>query len=240
MSELLLRTEKSLGQKIIEKLRANTFCIIGCGAAGSMFAEMLVRSGAKHLILIDGEEFEESNLGGCFTFTRKHVKQNKTQVLKEKLREINYDIDVQVCEEHFRPPICKNGPSESYQFARNAEYIVVAMDNNQARILCEEFCKGENIIRLSISIEVEEKGNGSYEAVWQPQVQREDAGLMGYGEHGSYISIVTEAVATAFNMLLAHFAGVEPRCAKVRREQENFIPIKQVVLRKKLPRAENL
>ena len=64
------RTTKALGQQVIGKLRSLEFCVVGCGGTGAGFAEMLVRSGAKRLILIDGDRVKPSDLNRTTAFGR--------------------------------------------------------------------------------------------------------------------------------------------------------------------------
>ena len=62
------RTVKALGDDVMGKLRSLHFCIVGCGGTGASFAEMLVRTGALRLTLIDGSRVEDSNLNRVFSF----------------------------------------------------------------------------------------------------------------------------------------------------------------------------
>ena len=56
------RTAKALGPDVMEKLRSLRFCIVGCGGTGANFAEMLLRSGARHFSLIDGRFVQKTEL----------------------------------------------------------------------------------------------------------------------------------------------------------------------------------
>ena len=60
------RTSKALGDKVMERLRSLRFCIVGCGGTGANFAEMLVRTGATRLALIDGAVVKEEDLNRVF------------------------------------------------------------------------------------------------------------------------------------------------------------------------------
>ncbi len=56
------RTKEALDQNLLDKLRNNRFCVVGCGGTGANFAEMLVRTGATELDLIDGEVCQASRM----------------------------------------------------------------------------------------------------------------------------------------------------------------------------------
>ncbi|WP_295639573.1 sulfur carrier protein ThiS adenylyltransferase ThiF [uncultured Mailhella sp.] len=67
--------------------------IAGAGGLGSNAAVMLARSGVGHLIVIDGDIVEPSNLNRQHYFPA-HVGRAKTEALKEQLLCLNPDLDV--------------------------------------------------------------------------------------------------------------------------------------------------
>ncbi len=67
--------------------------IAGAGGLGSNVAVMLARSGVGHLIVIDGDIVEPSNLNRQHYFPA-HVGRAKTEALKEQLLSLNPDLDV--------------------------------------------------------------------------------------------------------------------------------------------------
>lgn len=221
--ELNKRTEKALGAELMRTLRQNIFCIIGCGAVGSIFAEMLVRTGVDKVRLIDGDEVEESNLNRCFSYVLADVGKKKTDVLKSRLLAINPHLSVKVCGENFRKPYGDH--PKSHKLAFNSTVIIAAMDNNTSRVDLEEEYKisGENIMRLSIGVETIPDGNARYEVAWQPKTNKEHEAKEGYG-NGSYASVVAEATAAGFNMLLAHLNNSEVRYKSLYREYCGFVP----------------
>ena len=82
------RTAKALGNDVMERLRSLRFCIVGCGGTGANFAEMLVRTGATRLTLIDGSGVEESNLNRVFSFSYSDCGDPKVEALKRRLESI--------------------------------------------------------------------------------------------------------------------------------------------------------
>ena len=67
------RTTAALGDELMERLSSLQFCIVGCGGTGANFAEMLVRTGANRLVLIDGGCVKKSGLNRVFGFTVQDV-----------------------------------------------------------------------------------------------------------------------------------------------------------------------
>lgn len=88
------RTELLLGAEAIEKLKNTSVLVVGLGGVGAYAAEMLCRAGVGKLTLVDGDVVSESNknrqlLALCSTMGR-----NKTDVLKERLLDINPNAEI--------------------------------------------------------------------------------------------------------------------------------------------------
>ena len=56
------RIRMLLGDAAINKLQNATVMVVGCGAVGSFAIEALARSGTGHIILIDFDVIEPSNI----------------------------------------------------------------------------------------------------------------------------------------------------------------------------------
>lgn len=218
----------ALGKGIIDKIRKLRFCIIGCGAVGSLFAEMLVRTGAAHLTLIDGDKVERKNLNRTFAYTLDDVDDFKVCALKRKLISINPNISVQTSENHIIPALPGFCDSEKeHVFVKSADIVIISADNNATRKLCERLCNGWAEY-LSVGINVSPDGNACYECAWCMDTPQAKINEKGYGENnGSYASIVMEATSAGFGMLLNHLSNADSDYINLFREFNNFIPIMQ-------------
>lgn len=78
-----------------EKLWKSTVVLIGVGGGGSVVAELLVRTGVGHLVLIDGDQFEESNLNRQLFATVNTLNMNKVDAAKERLLSINPHVKIE-------------------------------------------------------------------------------------------------------------------------------------------------
>ena len=58
----LHRTRLLFGDVGVEKLKKSTVMVVGCGAVGSFAIEALARSGVGHLVVVDFDTVEESNI----------------------------------------------------------------------------------------------------------------------------------------------------------------------------------
>ncbi len=197
---LTLRTEEALSINFLKKLRTLQFCMLGCGAVGTLFAEMLARTGAMNFILIDGDKVEESNLNRTFSFVQSDVSENKAAVLKARLLSINPDITVKAIEDHFKPHIETNDGKHAVE---NACCVIIAMDERSSRQSAENICRANYCkLFMSISVFFGENNEYFYECAWMPETPS-DSKHDGYGK-GSYISPLMEATSVGFQMLLSH------------------------------------
>ena len=81
------------GQK---KIRGSVVGIVGCGALGSLQAEVLTRAGVGQIILIDRDFVEHSNLQRQSLFDENDANQvvPKAIAAAKHLAEINKDVEV--------------------------------------------------------------------------------------------------------------------------------------------------
>ncbi len=88
------RTELLLGTEKLKRLKNAHVLIVGLGGVGAYAAEMLCRSGINRLTIIDGDVVNESNLNRQLVALRSTIGKSKTQVLSDRLRDINPDIEL--------------------------------------------------------------------------------------------------------------------------------------------------
>ena len=61
-SMALNRVERLLGTEVLDKIEKVNVIIFGVGGVGSWTAEALVRSGVKHLTIVDADNVATSNI----------------------------------------------------------------------------------------------------------------------------------------------------------------------------------
>jgi len=89
--------------RLPESIYRKKAVIIGCGALGSMMAELLIRGGLLDLRLIDGEVLEAGNLAR-HVLTSTSVGFGKAGALAKRLREISPNARVSTVEHHLVDP----------------------------------------------------------------------------------------------------------------------------------------
>ena len=122
------RTELLLGKEAMDKLANSRVAVFGIGGVGGYVCEALVRTGVGAFDLIDDDKVCLTNLNRQIIATRKTVGQYKTDVMKERMMEINPKVDVRVHKCFFLPENADEFPFEEY------DYIVDAVDTVTAKI----------------------------------------------------------------------------------------------------------
>ena len=122
------RTELLLGKRAMEKLSASRVAVFGIGGVGGYVCEALVRSGVGAFDLIDNDRVCLSNLNRQIIATRKTVGKYKTEVMKERMLDINPDADVRIRNCFFLPENAQEFHFEAY------DYVVDAVDTVTAKI----------------------------------------------------------------------------------------------------------
>lgn len=93
------RTALLVGEKALERFGASTVAVVGLGGVGAYAAEMLARAGVGHIVAVDNDTVGDSNRNRQLLALTSTVGRSKTDVLEERLRDINPDIRVsKVCE----------------------------------------------------------------------------------------------------------------------------------------------
>ena len=106
MLDQFSRTELLLGKEAMEHLSECRVAIFGIGGVGGYVCEALARSGVGVFDLIDNDKVCLSNINRQIIATRKTVGQYKTDVMKERILDINPDVEVNTYQCFFLPEIC--------------------------------------------------------------------------------------------------------------------------------------
>ena len=137
------RTELLLGKEAMDRLKNVRVAVFGIGGVGGYVCEALVRTGVGVFDLIDDDKVCLTNLNRQIIATRKTVGKYKTEVMKERMLEINPDVKVEIHDCFFLPENAKDFPFEEY------DYIVDAVDTVTAKIVLVMKAKEMNIPIIS-------------------------------------------------------------------------------------------
>lgn len=122
------RTELLLGKAAMERLKKARVAVFGIGGVGGYVCEALVRSGVGAFDLIDNDKVCLTNLNRQIIATRKTVGQYKTEVMRERILEINPEADVRIHKCFFLPENADGFAFDEY------DYVVDAVDTVTAKI----------------------------------------------------------------------------------------------------------
>lgn len=89
MERIFERTEKLIGTKGMQKLGNSTVAIFGLGGVGSAACEALARAGIGHIILIDNDKINYSNINRQLIATHSTVGQYKVEAMELRIKDIN-------------------------------------------------------------------------------------------------------------------------------------------------------
>ena len=131
----LQRTELLTGSDGLDKLRSARVAVVGVGGVGGYAAEMLVRAGVGHILAIDSDEVEASNVNRQILALRSTVGRLKVDVLRERLLDINPEAEVEVCPEY----VCEENVSSVLPVGK-IDYVVDAIDTLSPKIALIQHC----------------------------------------------------------------------------------------------------
>ena len=114
------RTQLLLGQESMDLLANATVAVFGIGGVGGYTVEALARSGVGHFVLVDDDKVCLTNINRQIIATRKTVGKYKTEVMKERMLEINPDVKVEIHDCFFLPENAKDFPFEEYDYVVDA------------------------------------------------------------------------------------------------------------------------
>ena len=122
------RTELLLGKEAMDKLENARVAVFGIGGVGGYVCEALVRSGVGAFDLIDDDKVCLTNLNRQIIATRKTVGQYKTEVMRERILDINPKADVRIHNGFYLPENATDFDFSEY------DYVVDAVDTVTAKI----------------------------------------------------------------------------------------------------------
>ncbi len=122
------RTEMLLGDAGIERLKRARVAVFGVGGVGGHAAEALARAGVGAIDLIDSDKISKSNINRQIVALNSTVGRYKTEVMEERILDINPDCKVRTCNLFF-----DRACSGMYIFSEY-DYVIDAIDSVGSKI----------------------------------------------------------------------------------------------------------
>ena len=119
--------------------------VAGYGAVGSFAAEALVRSGIRHIRLIDADCYEDSNINRQLGATTKTIGRQKVVVGQEHLRELNPQLDIEYCAELIGADNLGIVGNAFQSDGQKPDVVIDAIDTIDAKVSLLAYCRTQGI-----------------------------------------------------------------------------------------------
>ena len=139
------RTELLIGEEALGKLRRTTVLVLGVGGVGSHCIEALARSGVGRLILVDNDKVSLTNINRQSIAYHSTVGRYKTEVMKERIKDICPDIVVETYEMFVLPENIRG----LFDRTGRPDYIIDAIDTVSAKLALVELARERKIPVIS-------------------------------------------------------------------------------------------
>lgn len=138
MDERFLREKYLIGEDNVKKLQSSRVIVFGIGGVGSFVCEALARAGVGSLTLVDRDTVSVSNINRQLIALESTVGLDKTQVMKERILQINPHADV-ISENVFYG----KENEDMFDFTQY-DYVVDAIDTVSSKLCLIKNCKKSN------------------------------------------------------------------------------------------------
>ena len=129
-----------IGKENVQKLQQSTVMVVGCGAVGSFAIEALARSGVGHIVLIDFDVAEESNINRQLFALSSTIGQSKVEIARARIHDINPDIIVDAINVFF---------DENTKIDIKPDFVIDAIDSVQSKIALYKWCQATSVPFIS-------------------------------------------------------------------------------------------
>lgn len=121
--DTFLRSRLLLGDTAMERMAQARVAVFGVGGVGSWCAESLVRTGVRHITIVDGDTVCASNINRQLMATQDTVGRPKVEVMRERLLGINHEAEVTALHKVYTADNAADFRLEEY------DYVVDAIDS---------------------------------------------------------------------------------------------------------------
>lgn len=137
------RTGLIIGQEGIEKLKNSNVIVFGVGGVGSFAAEAIARAGVGNLTIVDFDDVDVTNINRQLPALHSTVGRDKVDVMKERILDINPDINIKAIKSLYNEETSEELLSEKF------DYVVDAIDMVSSKIHLIETCKKKGLEIIS-------------------------------------------------------------------------------------------
>ena len=130
--------KNSLDENERLKIKNSRVCVVGCGGLGGYIAELLIRLGVGHIVAVDRDTFDESNLNRQLTCTLETLGKGKADAVKERASLINSEVQVTAVTEFLTA-------ENAGEIIAGCNLVIDALDTIEARKILHSACKKQGV-----------------------------------------------------------------------------------------------
>lgn len=138
------RTGMLVGEEALSRFASSTVAVIGVGGVGGYAAEMIVRAGIGHIIIVDSDVVSVTNKNRQLLALDSTVGRSKCKVLSERLLDINPDLDITMIEEYI-----ETDGAGSVLGGFRIDFLVDAIDTLGPKLSLIKYCMDNGIPLVS-------------------------------------------------------------------------------------------
>ena len=137
MESQFSRTELLIGKEAVEKLNKSKVAVFGIGGVGSFVVEGLARAGIGHIIIVDFDKYDVTNINRQIGALHSTIGKDKTEVMKQRILDINPNAKVEIYN--------SNEIEECSLIDSSITYVIDAIDTITNKIKLIEKAKKEDV-----------------------------------------------------------------------------------------------
>lgn len=138
------RTQLLLGEEKLDKLVNSNVLVVGLGGVGGIAAEMIARAGVGRMTIVDADTVDPTNRNRQIPALHSTEGKMKTNVLAERLLDINPDLELKIVPEYFRDEITHKVLEEG-----NFDYALDCIDTLSPKVFFIKACLDRKIPLVS-------------------------------------------------------------------------------------------
>lgn len=138
------RTALLVGEDVLARFARSTVAVVGVGGVGAYAVEMLARAGVGSLILVDNDEFIDTNRNRQLPALKSTVGRSKVEVVRERVLDINPDCNVTAVPSYVEPDSV-----EALLGSYHIDFLVDAIDTLAPKLALINYCVTHGIALVS-------------------------------------------------------------------------------------------
>lgn len=136
------RTGLLVGEQTLRRFAEASVAVIGVGGVGGYAAEMIVRAGIGHIIILDSDEVNASNKNRQLLALDSTIGRPKCDVLSERLLDINPELDIKIIKDYLEDPA-------TLLAGLRIDFLVDAIDTLSPKLSLIKYCVDNRIPLVS-------------------------------------------------------------------------------------------